>query len=148
MDKGKSTSMDDKNTLRVSADEDNLDRILAFVDDHLKAVKCPGCIQRQIDIAVEELFVNIAHYAYASGHGDAEISVTIGNDPREAFIELRDRGIPFDPLERTDPDVTLPAEKRKIGGLGIYMVKQSMDHVFYRRENGENILTIRRLLHL
>ena len=72
------------------------------------------------------------------------ISVTV--DGETAGIEFRDRGIPFDPLARPDPDVTLSAEERGIGGLGIYMVKKTMDEVLYRRENGENVLTIRKKL--
>ena len=138
--------MDDKNTLRIPAEVENLDQVLAFVGDHLDAANCPIGVRMQIEVAVEELFVNIAHYAYTPGHGDMELSVTVTDDPQEAVIELRDTGIPFDPLDRVDPDVTLSAEERNIGGLGIYLVKQSMDRMAYRRENGENILTIRRAL--
>ena len=99
-----------------------------------------------IDMAVEEIFVNIAHYAYAAGGGTAEITARTEGDPVEAVIEFRDAGVPYDPLSRPDPDVTLSAEDRRIGGLGIYMVKKSMDEVRYRNEAGRNILTIRKRL--
>ena len=100
----------------------------------------------QIDVAVEEIFVNIANYAYGSETGDAEISVDISGDPAEACIEFRDSGIAFNPLEKEEPDIALPAEKRKIGGLGIYMVKKSMDGVEYEYKDGQNILKIQKNL--
>ena len=98
----------------------------------------------QILIAAEEIFVNIASYAYGQETGSAEIRMTVEDGC--AGIEFRDSGTPFDPLAKADPDVTLPAEERQIGGLGIFMVKKSMDDVQYRYEGGENILTIRKKL--
>ena len=97
-------------------------------------------------MAVEEIFVNIAHYAYAPGEGEAEIAALVEGDPAELVVEFRDSGVPYDPLAKPDPDVTLSAEERGIGGLGIYMVKKSMDDVQYRHEGGRNILTIRKRL--
>ena len=96
----------------------------------------------QIDVAVEEIFVNIAHYAYALHPGDAVITVWMEGE--SISIEFRDKGAPFNPLAKADPDVTLSAEKRRIGGLGIYMVKKSMDKVLYQYDNGENILTLQK----
>jgi anti-sigma regulatory factor (Ser/Thr protein kinase) len=96
----------------------------------------------QISIAVEELFVNIAHYAYVPDTGEVTISIEIHDDPGMAEITFTDRGIPYDPLEKYDPDVSLSAEKRKIGGLGIYMVKKSMDLMKYEYTDGCNIVTI------
>ena len=135
-----------RDTLRITALISNLDEVLAFADRHLEEAGCLPRIQMTLDIAIEEIFVNIAHYAYEPETGDAEISITIDGDPAEAVIEFRDRGIPFDPLAKEDPDVTLPAEERRIGGLGIFMVKKSMDGMEYRREDGQNILTIRKVL--
>ena len=130
--------------LRVPAQTEELKKVLAFVDSRLEAADCPVKTQLQIDVAVEEIFVNIAHYAYADGDGTAEITARVEGDPAEAVIEFRDAGVPYDPLSRPDPDVTLSAEDRRIGGLGIYMVKKSMDAVRYRHEDGRNVLTIRK----
>lgn len=133
-------------TLRIPAKVDQLHEVLAFIDTHLEECGCPLKTQMQIDVSVEELFVNIASYAYQSGNGEAEIIMTIVEDPREVEFEFRDGGIPFDPVNKQDPDVTLSAEERQIGGLGIYMVKKYMDEIRYTRENGFNILTIRKKL--
>ena len=131
-------------TLTVGAKRENLSRVLAFTEGRLEAAGCSLKAQMQISVAVEEIFVNIASYAYPSESGDAVISTAV--EGGSILIEFRDRGIPFDPLAKADPDVTLSAEERQIGGLGIYMVKKSMDDVLYRYENGENILTIRKKL--
>ena len=97
-------------------------------------------------VAVEELFVNIAHYAYSPGTGSATIGVEILKDPAAIAITFTDRGKPFDPLAKEDPDITLSAEERQIGGLGIYMVKKSMDEVVYEYKDGQNILRIKKNL--
>ena len=128
--------------LTVRARVENLDEVIAFVDAQLEALGCPMKTQIQIDVAVEEIFVNIAHYAYAPGEGDAVIRVRADEAARRIEIEFRDSGVPFDPLQKDDPDVTLSAEERKVGGLGIFMVKKSMDSMAYARENGQNVLTI------
>ena len=139
--------MTEKNVLKISAAVDNLDQVIGFVDGHLEENACPLKLQMQIDVAVEEIYVNIAHYAYQGTEvGDAVISLWIEEDPKTVAIEFRDSGMPFDPLAKDDPDVTLSAAERQIGGLGIYMVKKSMDDMQYQRENGENILTIRKKL--
>ena len=96
----------------------------------------------QVDVAVEELFVNIAHYAYAPDTGSATIRVAPRQDPKGVAITFVDRGVPYDPLAKEDPDVTLSAEERQIGGLGIYMVKKSMDDMQYEYRDGQNVLTI------
>ena len=98
----------------------------------------------QIDVAVEELFANISTYAYAPGLGDVTISITISGDPAIAEITLLDSGVPYDPVAKPDPDITLDAEQRTIGGLGIFMVKQSMDEMLYERRDDLNITTIRK----
>ena len=133
-------------TLKIPAKVDQLNEVLSFVDMHLEECGCPLKTQMQFDVAIEELFVNIASYAYQSENGEAEITMTIEEDPTVAEFEFRDWGIPFDPVKKQDPDVTLTAEERQIGGLGIYMVKKSMDDIQYKRENGQNILTIRKRL--
>ena len=98
----------------------------------------------QIDVAIEEIFVNIAHYAYPEGEGDAVISVGADTAAGGVQIVFEDEGIPYDPLKNEDPDITLSAEDRPIGGLGIFMVKKSMDEVSYEYKDGKNRLTIKK----
>ena len=132
--------------LTVDALVSNLDQVLAFVDGQLETMDCSMKAQMQIDVAVEEIYVNIANYAYAPETGKAYISVRPDPENASVTIEFRDNGIPFDPLAKADPDVTLSAEERNIGGLGIYMVKKSMDALEYSRKDGQNILTITKKL--
>ena len=122
---------------------ENLDQVLAFLDSQLESWDCPMRVQMQLDVAVEELFVNIASYAYGEKTGAAEITMDL-LPGQIVEITFRDSGIPYNPLEKPDPDITKPAEEREIGGLGIYIVKKSMDEVLYRHEDGQNILTIRK----
>ena len=103
-------------------------------------------IQIQIDIAVEEIFVNIANYAYQDKVGKAQVQIEIKEDPLSIYITFIDSGIPYDPLAKADPDTSLKAEDRAIGGLGIFMVKKSMDNVSYQYKNGQNMLTIQKSL--
>lgn len=101
-------------------------------------------IQMQIDIAVEEIFVNIARCAYAPEVGNAIIRIETLADPPSVDITFIDSGIPYDPLAKADPDITLSAEERQIGGLGIFMVKRSMDDVRYEYLDGHNVLTLKK----
>ncbi len=128
--------------LKTVALVDNLDQVLAFVDAELEGMECSMKTQMQIDVAVEEIFVNIASYAYVPGTGDAVICVEGFQDPKRVEITFIDEGVEYDPLKKEDPDVTLAAEERQIGGLGIYMVKKSMDSMEYERRDGKNILKI------
>lgn len=130
--------------LEIEARTENLPQVLAFVDEQLETADCPMKIQMQIDIAVEEIFVNIAHYAYNPEVGTAMVRVEILSDPPSVDITFIDGGVPYDPLAKADPDVTLSAEERQIGGLGIFMVKKSMDDVKYTYLDGHNILTLKK----
>ncbi|HBI53005.1 MAG TPA: ATP-binding protein [Ruminococcaceae bacterium] len=130
--------------LKIEARTENLPEVLGFVDTLLEERECKMKPQMQIDVAVEEIFVNIAHYAYTEGVGEARIQVDFEGDPLSVAITFIDRGIPYDPLAKDDPDVTLSAAERQIGGLGIYMVKKSMDEVLYSHEDGCNIFTIKK----
>ena len=133
--------------LNIEATVENLPQVLAFVDELLEQHDCSMRTQMQVDVAVEELFVNIAHYAYQPNTGSALIRAEIlEGDPPTLSVTFIDRGMPYDPLAKEDPDVTLAAEDRQIGGLGIYMVKKSMDDMRYRFEDGQNILTIEKKL--
>ena len=121
---------------------DALDDVLGFVDQTLESCECPVKSQTAICVALEEIFVNIAHYAYGGKDGDVELSIGFDAANRTVTFCMRDKGIPFDPLNKPDPDITLSAEEREVGGLGIFIVKKTMDTVTYAYQNGENILTM------
>lgn len=133
---------DEKAELTVEAVLDNLELVTSFVDERLEAVECPGKVQAKIHIAIDEIFSNIAHYAYCPKTGMVTVQVEVVRDPLTLYITFIDQGIPYNPLSMPDPDISLPAEERRIGGLGIYMVRNSMDDVSYEYRNGKNILTI------
>ena len=128
--------------MTIEANTGNLEKVLAFLDAELDEAGCGMKVQTQMDIAVEELFVNIASYAYAPGEGSVTIRVDTAPEPKTVTVTFFDSGTPYDPLEKPDPDVTLSADERQIGGLGIFMVKKSMDAMHYERREGQNILTI------
>ena len=132
--------------LRIEASLNNLNEVLRFVDQELEGADCPMKFMMQIDLAVEEIFVNIASYAYAPGKGDAVIRLEIAGKPRCAEICFIDSGIPYDPLKKEDPDVTLSAADRQIGGLGIFMAKKSVDDITYEYREGKNILTLKKYI--
>ena len=116
--------------------------ILGFVEETLESYECPMKTQMAVCVAIEEVFVNIAHYAYGGGEGDVALGISFDDDTRTVTFRMADRGIPFDPLKKPDPDTTLSAEDREIGGLGIFITKKTMDTVTYAYENGQNILTM------
>ena len=132
--------------LTIAAAVENIAAVTAFVDEQLEALDCPMKVQMQIDIAIDELFSNIAHYAYAPGAGDVTVRVEITEAPPAAVITFIDQGVPYNPLTAADPDTSLSADERAIGGLGIFMVKKSMDEITYKYENGSNILSIHKKL--
>lgn len=130
--------------LVLEAKDENLNEVLAFVEACLEEKECSMKVQLQMDMIVEEIFVNIAHYAYLPDVGMAKIQVDFMENPLSVMITFYDNGIPYDPLAKEDPDITLSAEERQIGGLGIYMVKKSVDDIHYEYKNGQNILCIRK----
>jgi len=132
--------------LIIEAATEKLSEVLAFLDEFLEANEVPMKAAMQLDLAVEELFVNIASYAYAPDSGMATVSVCIEDEPRCVTVKFTDTGKAYNPLDREDPDTTLTAEERGIGGLGIFMVKKSMDEMTYEYANGANILTIKKYL--
>lgn len=119
-----------------------LPEVTSYIDEWLEALECGIKAQTQLDLAVDELFTNIASYAYAPGSGKATVQLDFDEASRVASITFIDSGIPYDPLMKPDPDVTLSAEEREIGGLGIYLAKKATDKMEYRREEDQNILTI------
>ena len=129
----------------VPANTNQVDFVTDFVNDQLNELSCPMRAQMQIDVAIDEIFGNIARYAYNQPNtGEAVIKVESDDDSLFVTITFIDHGKPFDPLKREDPDVTLSAEERDIGGLGIYVVKKTMDGVEYKYEDGKNILSIKK----
>ncbi len=119
---------------------DNLASVMEFVESEMENLGCPMRVMMQTSVAIEELFVNIAHYAYEGDTGMMRLAIDRVDEG--VMFRFTDYGVKFDPLSRKDPDVSLSAEERKIGGLGIYMVKQTMDELQYRYEDGQNILEI------
>ena len=130
--------------LNVSATVENIPVVTAFVDEQLEALDCPMKAQMQIDIAIDEIFSNIARYAYNPEIGSATVRVEVSEEPLAVIITFIDGGVPYDPLAAADPDTSLSAEERDIGGLGILIVKKSMDAITYRYEDGKNILSIQK----
>ena len=132
--------------LTMPAEDACIPSVIEFVNRELDSVGCSEKKKTQIDIAIDELYSNIAAYAYGDEEGCVTVAVETGEEPCIVTLSFRDEGKPFNPLETRDPDVTLPARQRKVGGLGIYMVKKSMDDVLYEYRDGKNILTIRKTL--
>ena len=121
---------------------DALNDVLGFVEETLECFACPLKVQMAVCVALEEVFVNVAHYAYGDGEGDMRLGIDFDDIRRSVTFRMTDQGIPFDPLQKPDPDITLSAEDRDIGGLGIFIAKKTMDTISYAYENGENILTM------
>ncbi len=125
---------------------DSIPELTALIDTELEAVSCPLKNRMQLDVIIDEVFSNICRYAYGAGAGDASVCFRFDGEKNEVSLTFRDRGIPYDPLESREPDVTLSAEEREIGGLGIFLVKQLADGVRYERDGDTNVLTVTKKL--
>ena len=132
--------------LSIDATVENIAPVTDFVNKELEALDCPVRIRHQIDVAIDELFGNIAQYAYDPQVGPATVRVEVAQQPLAVIITFIDHGVPYDPLSQADPLIHLPLEERKVGGLGIFLVKKTMDDVTYEYKNGQNILTIKKCL--
>lgn len=141
MDEKKDQNMKE---LTLEATPENVDKVTEFVDEMLEEYGCDMRSQMAVDVAVDELFANIAHYAYNPETGYATVKVEVIKEPLSVEITFVDGGKPYDPLAKEDPDTTLSIEDREIGGLGILIVKKSMDAVNYEYKDGKNILTIKK----
>ena len=124
------------------AKAESLSDVLDFVGHMLESFDCSMKIQTAICVAIEEIFINVAYYAYPEGVGDVTLQIGFEEGSRTITFRMADKGLPFDPLKKPDPDITLSAEDREIGGLGILIAKKTMDSITYAYENGENILTM------
>lgn len=130
--------------MTLSATVDNIEVVTGFINAELARMGCPGKTVCQIDIAIDELFGNIARYGYSPEAGPVTVRFEAADEPRGAIITFIDQGIPYNPLSAKEPDVTLGVRERPIGGLGVYMVKKSMDGIDYACEGGRNRLSIRK----
>ena len=130
--------------LTIKAVIENLPAVTAFLDEILEGADCSMKAQMQLDVAMDELFGNIARYAYAPGEGDATVRINVDAETRVAEVTLIDSVIPFNPLEASQPDTSASAEDRPIGGLGIFLVRKTMDDVSYVRDGDRNVLTLRK----
>lgn len=128
--------------ITVDATIDNVQTITDFVDERLEEMNCPVKAQMQIDIVIDELCSNVARYAYSDKTGKVTVSVDTVDKPMKVWLTFTDEGVPYNPLAKEDPDITLSAEERKLGGLGIYMVKKMMDEFRYEYKEGKNIVTV------
>ena len=132
--------------MTVPAKAESIPVVTDFVNAELEILGCSRRIRTSIDVAIDELLANIAHYAYHPDTGPATVRVEVEEEPLAVIITFLDKGRPFNPLEAKEPDVTLPARKRRIGGLGIFMVRKTMDDIAYEYRDGKNILRIRKNL--
>lgn len=132
--------------MTVEAAVENIEIVTQFITGELEKLNCPAKAEMQIIVAIDELFGNIARYAYSPKIGKATVRVEIEDDPLSVIITFIDNGVPFNPLELDDPDTDAPADERKIGGLGIFMVKKTMNMVEYEYSQGQNILKIKKNL--
>lgn len=131
--------------IRLEAKDENLDILMDTVEEFL-GPDCDMTAKNEILISIDELFINIAHYAYEERTGEAILLMELSEDEKRIRMVLKDRGTPFNPLEKEDPDTDLSLEERKIGGLGIFMVKDYMDHLEYRYEDSYNTLIMEKNL--
>ena len=128
------------------AKTDVLTDVLGFVEDILESFDCSMKVQIALTVAVEEVFVNVARYAYGEGEGDVTLSIDYDEGSRTVTFCMADIGVPSDPTKKPAPDIPLSASERDIGGLGIFITKKTMDSVSYAYENGENKLTMSKMI--
>ena len=130
--------------ITVEAKIENLQQVTDFATEKLEARDCPIKASMQLELVIEEIFVNIASYAYESATGDATFCIDFAEDPGAVSLTFIDNGKPYNPLEKSDPDITLDANERDIGGLGIFLVKKNVDEIFYERTDDKNILRMKK----
>lgn len=131
----------------VLAKKGNLQEILNFIGNKLKSVEYNTTARLHLELSVEEAYVNIANYAYGSESGKVLIRCRVDENPLHVTVQFIDCGIPFNPLEKEDPDTSLEIEGKKIGGMGILLIKKYADQVDYEYRDKKNILTIKKRLH-
>ncbi len=131
-----------KHEKTIQASLESIPEITGWVDQLLAMADCTVKARRQIDVALDEILSNIARYAYPDAEGSMTVEIDLDEETGMLSLTFRDEGVPFDPLAKEEPDVTLGVRERAVGGLGIFLVKKMMDEVIYRREGKENILRL------
>ena len=134
--------MQTENEITIAAKVENLDAVNAFVEEFSAPLEPTPRAAMQLDLVVEELFVNVASYAYGDFGGMATIKGRLFPEDGALSLTFIDSGTPYNPLEKEDPDTDLPMEERGIGGLGIFLVKKNVNDIKYERLDGKNVLTI------
>jgi sigma-B regulation protein RsbU (phosphoserine phosphatase) len=128
--------------LKITAEDRNMERVNDFIHSCLPS-DCTPILMNKIDLAIEEIFVNIASYAYGDENGMAAVYMDTFDEPSSVVITFEDSGIPYNPLAAAEPDINAPIDKRRIGGLGIFLVRQLMDSITYERVDGKkNVLSL------
>ncbi len=125
---------------------ESIPRVTGWIDEVLERLDCSMKAQMQIDVAIDEIFSNIARYAYPDQPGSAAVRYSFDEASRVFTLTFQDQGIPFNPLRQHDPDTSLGTEDREIGGLGIFLVKKTMDEVLYEYRDGSNILSLKKTI--
>ena len=129
-------------TITLTAVPENFAAAQEHVRSFLDSASCSMRTLFELDMVVEEVFINVASYAYPDSTGMVSLDLTLDEEQNFLCLTFRDSGIPYDPLRKQSPDVTAPAEKRPIGGLGIFLVQKYSDSLSYEYADGENRLTI------
>lgn len=130
--------------ITVEASTDNLQQVIDFATERLEMHDCSMKTVMQMELVIEEIFVNVSSYAYEPDTGDAIICIDFAENPSAVEMAFIDSGKPYNPLERPDPDTTLAIDEREIGGLGIFLVKKNVDEIAYEYSEGKNILRIKK----
>lgn len=131
--------------ITVEAIIENLQTVIDFATEHLENRDCPMKIVMQTELVIEEIFVNIASYAYKPETGSATFCIEFEENPNAVLMTFIDNGKPYNPLEKIDPDTTLDIDERDVGGLGIFLVKKNVDEISYKYEEGKNILSMKKI---
>jgi len=130
--------------ITIPAKIENLPQAIDFINQQLKPFEPISQAQLQLELAVEEVYVNIAKYAYEPGEGKVFISCEIDENPLQATVQFTDSGIPYNPIDNKAPD--MKSREKEVGGLGIFLIKKNVDDISYQYQDGKNILTIRKKL--
>ena len=131
--------------LTIEAKVENLSTVTKFIIESLEELNCKPKILMQMELVIEELFVNVASYAYKPNIGICTVQKILEDNPRSITVTFIDSGVPYNPLKKEDPDTSLGVEEREIGGLGIFLVKKNVDDITYEHKDGQNVLTFKKL---
>ena len=130
--------------ITVGAVLENLQTVIDFATEKLEAHDCSMKVSMQLELVIEEIFVNISSYAYHPEIGPATFCMEFEHNPDAVSMTFIDGGKPYNPLEKDDPDTTLEIDERDVGGLGIFLVKKNVDEISYEYADGKNILRMKK----